>query len=254
MSTEAISDDPPEAGLAWITLLLSSGLLGALFVWSLQNPSVLLPSLPSGERSDRQLELQPDERADVQSATRASGEMNVQTDTEQPIVVQPDVENGELLFSPSADAEVAMSPTAPGTQLSIGDTNLAAAVLPESDASVGTPLERLKRQELATLPGLAGRVRFNLEEAEPLEGSDKLLNRMFELLFLYIDSEVVVKISSADFEDDVQNLELSKTRAQSLVAYLVDRGLDEQRFDIVPLGREQLPLGGHRVNVYAKDI
>ncbi len=254
MSTEAISDDPPEAGLAWITLLLSSGLLGALFVWSLQNPSVLLPALPTVERSDRQPEGQPNERSDVQSASRVSAEVNVASDIEQLNIEQPDVENSELLLSPSTEAKAAMNPTTPETQQSIGDTNLAAAVLPESDASVSTPLERLKRQELATLPGLAGRVRFNPEQTEPLEGSDELLNRMFELLFLYIDSEVVVKISSADFEDDVQNLELSKTRAQSLVAYLVDRGLDEKRFDIVPLGREQLPLGGHRVNVYAKDI
>ena len=241
MSTEALIDDQPDAGLAWITLLLSSGLLGALFVWSLQNPSVLLPSL-STEQSKAQYDYKNIEEnsvnvndnagtsgaigsPDINAASLPDGEQVGEKTLEK----SPIVENEAVVFS-----EV---------------VNLA-----EAEASGDTPLEKLKRQELATLPGLAGRVRYNPGESEHVEGSDKLLNRMFELLFLYIDSEVVVKISSGDFEDDAQNLELSETRAQKLVAYLVGRGLDEQRFEIVPMGRAELPLGGHRVNVYAKNI
>ena len=215
MNTEVLSDDPSDAGLAWITLLLSSGLLGALFVWSLQNPSVLLPPLSAVESSEQESKNTVEANDVISQAGMETAQSNVDTG---------DVETQVTVAQPAVD-EVA-----------------------------GTPLEQLKRQELATLPGLAGRVRYSPQQSEPVEGSDKLLNRMFELLFLYIDSDVVVKISSGDFEDDEKNLELSKARAQNLVAYLVGRGLDEKRFEIVPLGREQLPLGGHRVNVYAKDI
>ena len=233
MSTEAILDEPPEAGLAWITLLLSASLLGALIVWSLQNPSVLLPSMSAEQTNAPYNEQSSENTKDINAAKSEVG---------NPVFRSAQSNNIESANEKRNTVE--------------SDTPVSAEAVNSAEAAelAATPLEKLRRQELATLPGLAGRVRYNPGESDPLEGSDKLLNRMFELLFLYIDSEVVVKISSGDYEDDIQNLELSNIRAQKLIAYLVDRGLDEQRFEIVPMGREALPLGGHRVNMYAKNI
>ncbi len=234
MSTDALLDQPAEAGLAWITLVLSSGLLGALFVWSLQNPAVLLPSLSTLEQTEDQA---------------ASGGIEGTTSSQSVSATNITSETGRTLPDTDLARKTEQPAAAEAPAVQSDKTNQV-----ESSESDETPLKKLRRQELATLPGLAGRVRYNANEDVLAESSDKLLNRMFELLFLYVDSDVVVKISSGDFEDDKKNLELSESRAQKLIAYLVDRGLDEQRFEIVPLGREQLPVGGHRVNVYAKDL
>ncbi len=234
MSTDALLDNPPEAGLAWITLLLSSGLLGALFVWSLQNPAVLLPSLAKLKQTNDSVVF-----SDTPAFTHSQS-------------VSSNSGSGDISRTlPNTDLARKMEQPVAAEPAAVQSEN---ADQVESNESDDTPLKKLRRQELATLPGLAGRVRYNVNEDVLVKSSDQLLNRMFELLFLYIDSEVVVKISSGDFEDDTKNLELSEARAQKLIAYLVERGIDEQRFEIVPLGREELPIGGHRVNVYAKDL
>ena len=114
-----------------------------------------------------------------------------------------------------------------------------------------TPFQKLRREELSALSGLAARVRFLPAEIEPRPSSKGPLDRLFELLFLYSETQVLVQVASNEFEIDSNNVQISRERALSLVSYLIERGLDENRFQVRALGRQQLPFETHRVSVVA---
>lgn len=135
--------------------------------------------------------------------------------------------------------------------------------IPDADATTDvslvataneTPFEILRREELASLPGLAARVRFQLNEIDLRESSKKPLDRVFELLFLYSETAVTVQVASNEYEIDSNNQLISRERALTLVNYLIDRGLDEERFRIRALGKQRLPFDSHRVIVFATVI
>lgn len=117
-----------------------------------------------------------------------------------------------------------------------------------------TPFEKLRREELTSLPGLAARVRFQLNEIDLRDSSRKPLDRVFELLFLYSETAVTVQVASNEYEIDNNNQLISRERALTLVNYLIDRGLDEDRFRIRALGKQRLPFDSHRVIVIATVI
>ena len=125
--------------------------------------------------------------------------------------------------------------------------NVATAVIPENES----PFEKLRREELATLPGLAARIRFLPSEIEPRASSKQPLDRLFELLFLYSETDVLVQIASNEYDIDSNNVLISRERALTLINYLIDRGLEESRFQIRALGKERLPFASHRVTVLA---
>ena len=114
-----------------------------------------------------------------------------------------------------------------------------------------TPFEALRREELSALPGLAARVRFLPTEIDIRESSKKPLDRLFELLFLYSETAVTIQVTSNEYENDNNNRLISRERALALANYLIERGLDEERFRIRALGKERLPFDSHRVTVIA---
>ncbi len=121
-------------------------------------------------------------------------------------------------------------------------------------AASESAFQKLRREELASLPGLAAQVRFEPKSIETRPGSRASLDRLFELLFLYSETSVTVQVASNEYEIDSNNELISRERALSLINYLIDRGLDEDRFRIRVLGKEQLPSDSHRVTVVATVI
>ncbi len=111
-----------------------------------------------------------------------------------------------------------------------------------------------RREELAQLPGLSAQLQFKSNDIEPTDSSRQPLDRIFELLFLYAETTVVVQVASNEYEIDDNNQLISRERALTLVNYLIDRGLDEDRFRIRSLGKQQLPFDSHRVTVVATVI
>jgi len=121
-------------------------------------------------------------------------------------------------------------------------------------ARTETPFERARREELAALATLSESIKFRDLEVEPLDSSKAPLDRIFELLFLYSESDVTVEVAGSEFDTDTDNVLISRERAQALITYLAGRGLDEDRFTIRALGKGRLPDRIHRVKVTAEVV
>ena len=131
-----------------------------------------------------------------------------------------------------------------------GELDVPIASTPENESAFA----KSRREELAQLPGLSAQLRFKSNDIEPTDSSRQPLDRIFELLFLYAETTVVVQVASNEYEIDDNNQLISRERALTLVNYLIDRGLDEDRFRIRSLGKQQLPFDSHRVTVVATVI
>ena len=121
-----------------------------------------------------------------------------------------------------------------------------------ADAERVTAFEQLRNEEIATLAGLSERLQFQWREGGLDEPMERTLDRMFEPLYLYPEMPVVITVSSNEFRGSADNNRLSRERARLLVAYLVSRGLQEDRFDIQVESGERLPFESHRVRVSAE--
>ena len=146
------------------------------------------------------------------------------------------------------EAEAAATPLAEEQQLA------ALASQGVNPSAAETAFERVRREELASIPGLSARVRFENTDIVLRDSAKQPMDRLFELLFLYSETSVTVQVSSNEFELDNNNKLISRERALTLVNYLIDRGLDEERFRIRALGKQRLPFDSHRVTVFATVI
>ena len=111
----------------------------------------------------------------------------------------------------------------------------------------------MKSEELSVLPGLSARLRFQGRSEALSTDIERTLDQMFEPLFLYSEMPVLVVVTSNDYDDDADNASLSRTRAASVVDYLVNRGLEPDRFRIIAEDGSQLRYGTHDVKVFAED-
>jgi len=148
----------------------------------------------------------------------------------------------------AAEQETAAAPVIEEQQLA------ALASQGVNPSAAETAFERVRREELASIPGLSARVRFENTDIVLRDSAKQPMDRLFELLFLYSETSVTVQVSSNEFELDNNNKLISRERALTLVNYLIDRGLDEERFRIRALGKQRLPFDSHRVTVFATVI
>ena len=109
--------------------------------------------------------------------------------------------------------------------------------------------ELLRARELRTLSVLSTQVQFLSQSSTVTRELERPLDRMFDPLYLYSELPVVVSVASNEGGPAASNNALSEDRAQSIVDYLVSRGLEEQRFRIQAEAGSGLPLGTHRVRV-----
>ena len=122
-----------------------------------------------------------------------------------------------------------------------------------ADSRLLTAYEELRNEETSVLAGLSARLRFQNRSGVPDRQIERILDRVFEPLFLYEEMPVLIRVSTNELRDPADNNRLSRERARSLVSYLVSRGLQEDRFDIQTDSGEGLPYGSHRVRVSVED-
>jgi len=142
---------------------------------------------------------------------------------------------------------------------STGLNDAARAVVPENE----TAFEKSRREDLAKLPELAARIRFAElaarirfanNDTETTGDSKQLMDRMFELLFLYSETDVTVQVASNEYQLDDTNQLISRLRSLVIINYLIKRGLDEGRFKVRALGKQGLSFNSHQVSVVATVI
>ncbi len=195
-----------------------------------------------------------EERLAFEKAEQEAAAALAATQAEQARLAAANAETDALAaeLQAAANDQDPESATAEGLE----DQQLAAlAVQPGAAPSAAeTAFERVRREELASIPGLSARVRFENNDVVLRESALPPMDRLFELLFLYSESSVTVQVASNEFDLDNNNKLISRERALTLVNYLIDRGLDEGRFRIRALGKQRLPFDSHRVTVFATVI
>ncbi len=194
------------------------------------------------------------ERLAAEKAEQEAAAALAATQAEQARLAAANAETDALAAQPQAATDEQDPESA--TPEALEDQQLAAlAVQPGAAPSAAeTAFERVRREELASIPGLSARVRFENNDVVLRDSAMQPMDRLFELLFLYSETSVTVQVASNEFDLDNNNKLISRERALTLVNYLIDRGLDEGRFRIRALGKQQLPFDSHRVTVFATVI
>ena len=113
--------------------------------------------------------------------------------------------------------------------------------------------QQLRVEELKVLSGLSARVRFQGRSDVVNKDVEHALDQLFDPLFLYSEMPVLVIVATHEYADIADDTRLSRTRAGSVVDYLVSRGLEPDRFRIEAENDLTLPYGSHHVKVIAED-
>jgi len=137
--------------------------------------------------------------------------------------------------SPAAGSPAAESPAA-------GSPAVDASAVEESKKTIN-------RKPVNILTAIASRVRFPKSGARPDEATTQALDRLYEHLFIYSDSAVKIVVSSHEYDNAIEDRNLSRKRGGAIVRYLVDRGLPEARFMVGIESGLQLPSDAQRVKV-----
>lgn len=136
----------------------------------------------------------------------------------------------------------------------VSDALAADQAVPTDTVNPGRDFARLRSEELSVLSGLSARIRFLPGSAELSESIERALDRMFGPLYLYSDVKIDVSVASNEFSEEASDERLSRDRGRAVVAYLVNRGLEKDRFRIrLELGGD-LPSGTHRVKVSTEEV
>ena len=109
--------------------------------------------------------------------------------------------------------------------------------------------QRTRRNELSVLRELSAQIVFTPNKATINEELEKLLDRMFDPLYLYSEVKVAIRVETVESSGAATNNLLSLSRGQAIVAYWVNRGLELDRFSIFIDSGDGLPFGTHRVRV-----
>ena len=120
-------------------------------------------------------------------------------------------------------------------------------------ASSLSAYEQRLRDEISVLPGLSTRVRFEGRSELVTRQVERELDPIFDPLFLNSDLPILVSVATHEFRFEADNDRISRSRGRAIVAYLVGRGLEVERFRVVTTPGEGLPYGSHRVTVSVED-
>ena len=114
--------------------------------------------------------------------------------------------------------------------------------------------DETRAQELAVLTGLSLRIRFLPGGASLSQKIEQPLDRIFGPLYLYSEMPVTISVATNEFEAVTDNDLLSLERGRAIMAYLVNRGLEQSRFEIRIESGQGLPSDTHRVRVSVEDL
>lgn len=210
--------------------------------------------------------------AETETATATESETATETETAptadtgvvEPIAARATEDTGSAALP---DASAAAPPLGPLAVDPARATSALPPLLEPDGAAVSVPLadpptrepsaearyEALRREELGALDALSERLRFGAGESVADERLRPTLDRVFEILFLYAESVVEVRVASNEADTVLADRRLSRARAEAIVDYLVARGLERGRFTVGVDQGGGLPSGSHRVTVRAED-
>jgi outer membrane protein OmpA-like peptidoglycan-associated protein len=114
--------------------------------------------------------------------------------------------------------------------------------------------ENLREQELQVLKGLSDRIRFERDSATVSRDIERLLDEIFNPLYLYSDLPVLISVAGNEYDEETDDGVLSRDRGRAIASYLINRGLEKDRFRILIESGENLASGTHRVRVSAEEV
>ncbi len=240
-----------------------------------------LPSTAASPESESESEPEPESRAPAQPEPPVP-ESPAPAPTERATVAAPRTESSSPGPAPGAPVQPSSSTgeardsiprTAPSSPLNSPPNNPVELDLtddaadtagrpPQSEAppvrtaanpALDTPaaeelasLQELRRIELVEMTEDASRIDFAVGRAELDAPIRRQLDRIFETLYLYQDTSIGVRVTVPEGSDE-PGRRLAGARARALVGYLVERGLDRERFTVDTPGSEAPDEGRSRV-------
>ena len=112
----------------------------------------------------------------------------------------------------------------------------------------------LRERELQVLDGLSRDIRFAPGSATVSRDIERLLDGIFNPLYLYSELPVLVSVAGNEYDETEEDGLLSRDRGRAIASYLINRGLEKDRFRILIESGENLAFGTHRVRVSAEEV
>ena len=122
----------------------------------------------------------------------------------------------------------------------------------ESEPEGESVLSILRRTALLEMTDRSRNIKFFEGQVRLTDTSESLLQTIFEDLFLYSESEIVIEIANKDGTDDISNNALASERAWLIKSFLTDRGLDEERLLVSVLPEGAGPDELQHISIEAK--
>jgi len=127
----------------------------------------------------------------------------------------------------------------------VSEADLQSTAIPSPvPASQLSSLEALRIREMGELSLQAGGIGFLPGRWDISSRSQPALDMIFEILFLYSDISVLIEVNVNDSGSERQNLLVSRQRARSIGRYLVGRGINVTRIDVVGRGNQLIGAQG----------
>jgi len=168
-----------------------------------------------------------------------------------------ETEENNSVLPEQAEADTG-EPIVVASAAAIGSANLnleneepAEALVP-SEQDAEPTLSSLRRTALFQMNVRSKRIKFVAGEVVLTSASEPLLEQIFEDLFLYSESDIIIEVANQDSTDSVGNEALATERAAFLQTFLVDRGLEEERLLLSILPESEVPDENQHISIEAK--
>ena len=122
----------------------------------------------------------------------------------------------------------------------------------ESVTETGSLLASLRATALGNMNIRSRQLRFVTGSIRLTSNSEALLQQVFEDLFLYAESDIVINVASLDSVNGIPNDVLARERATLLKTFLVERGLQGQRLIVSVLPTSVLSDETQYISIEAK--
>ena len=243
MNQQIISTAEPSGNSSWLVLAVACCGLFVLAGWSVLNAPILMPESLFSRTAVVEVSSESAGVVSEESVSAASEALPVgKIDRSESLVSESDE------GVPLGDANVRDNPIVNAPTVS----NSSVGVESEAVREPENAFERMRREALESITTLASSVSFESASSSLNLQATTNLDKIFELLFLYAESDVYVSVVSADLASETENTQLSTARNKAIVSYLIERGIDESRFATQIESGLFVPDGSHVVAIRAE--
>ncbi len=245
----------PSGNSSWLVLAVSCCGLFVLVGWSLLNTPVLMPeSLFSRTTTVEAQDINENVATAVQPSQSASIVSEKLVSASSDSLPVGKIDRSESLLGenddrlPLSESNVQDNPIVNAPTVSSLSVGVESELVREPESA----FERMRREALESITAMASSVSFeSASDSLNLQATTNL-DKIFELLFLYAESDVFVSVGSADLASGTENKQLSTARNKAIVSYLIERGIDESRFTTQIESGLSLANGSHVVSIRAE--